>query len=260
MGISNLKWHKAMGEAGTFFSHDEKNEHLPKTLTPEQLAALQHPHIKGDTSSASKEATGFKNWIKSVCLNGDLAHTTTIEVQPLRNVGYQESLRRTLNDELDRVTIHHIEARAFAAVLANVGEEQSTHLTTWIEATASELPVLPPEAAGASVGVVELDYSVLATPAALLDAFEKWGMKAAWFDELDSHKWLLDARRKKGQGQRGNVIPPMFCPYAVMFGLVNKVRKATRLKPDTAWRTLAHKFPEVYAAFKSHDTRDRTGD
>lgn len=115
-------------------------------------------------------------------------------------------------------------------------------------------------AVGASGGMVELDYSVLATPAALLDAFEKWGMKAAWFDELDSHKWLLEARRQKGQGQRGNVIPPMFCPYAVMCGLVSKVRKATRLKPDTAWRTLEHKFPKVHAAFESHDTRDRTGD
>lgn len=113
---------------------------------------------------------------------------------------------------------------------------------------------------GSSGNLEELDYSVLATPAALLDAFEKWGMKAAWFDELNSHKWLLDARRRKGQGQTGNAIPPMFCPYAVMCGLVNKVRKATRLKPDTAWRTLAHKFPKVHAAFESHDPRERTGD
>ena len=134
---------------------------------------------------------------------------------------------------------------------------------TWrwlLEPQATTPSIAPVGSVGASGGMVELDYSVLATPAALLDAFEKWGMKAAWFDELDSHKWLLDARRQKGQGQRGNVIPPMFCPYAVMCGLVNKVRKATRLKPDTAWRTLEHKFPKVHAAFESHDTRDRTGD
>lgn len=151
MRISNLKWHKAMGEAGTFFSHDEKNESLPKTLTLEQLAALQHPHIKGDTSSASKEATSFKNWIKSVCLNGDLVHTTTIEIQPLENVGGQEFLRRTLYDELDRVTIHHIKACDFATLLASEGEEPSVHLATWIKATASES--LPAEATDASGSV-----------------------------------------------------------------------------------------------------------
>ncbi|MDP2371463.1 MAG: hypothetical protein Q8M25_24985 [Rhodoferax sp.] len=108
--------------------------------------------------------------------------------------------------------------------------------------------------------VEEIDYSLLATPAELLDAFGKWGMKAAWFDDLNSRKWLLDARRKKGQGTQGQVIPPLFCPFAVMNGLIGKVRRTNRLKPDTAWRTLAHKFPNVYAAFESHDPRDQTGD
>ena len=107
---------------------------------------------------------------------------------------------------------------------------------------------------------VKLDYSLLATPTELLDAFEKWGLRAAWFAELDSHKWLLEAQRKKGQGQRGNVIPPLFCPFAVMNGLIGKVRKANRLQPDTAWRTLEHKFPKVHATFESHDPRERTGD
>ena len=145
----------------------------------------------------------------------------------------------------------------------------------WAAAQGWTLPddfprVMPPERAapqaapvvakGSSGNVEELDDSVLATPAELVDAFGKWGMSAAWFDELGSHKWLLEARRKKGQGQRGNVIPPLFCPYAVMCGLMGKVRKATRLKPDTAWRTLEHKFPKVHAAFESHDTRHWTGD
>ncbi len=113
---------------------------------------------------------------------------------------------------------------------------------------------------GAAPDVAEHDYSLLATPAELLDAFGKWGMKAAWFDDLNSRQWLLDARRKKGQGQRGHVIEPLFCPYAVMNGLIGKVRKANRLNADTAWRTLEHKFSKVYAAFESHDNRDRTGD
>lgn len=108
--------------------------------------------------------------------------------------------------------------------------------------------------------VEELDYSLLATPAELLDAFGKWGMDAAWFDDLNSRQWLLDARRRKGQGQRGHVIEPLFCPFAVMNGLIGKVRKAKRLQPDTAWRTLEHKFPKVHATFESHDPREQTGD
>lgn len=107
--------------------------------------------------------------------------------------------------------------------------------------------------------VEKIDYSLLATPAELLDAFGKWGMKAAWFDDLNSHQWLLAARRKKGQGTKGQLIAPLFCPFAVMNGLIGKVRKANRLQPDTAWRTLEHKFPKVYAIFESHDTRDLTG-
>jgi hypothetical protein len=105
-----------------------------------------------------------------------------------------------------------------------------------------------------------LDYSLLATREQLLDAFKKWGLKPSWFAELNGHKWLLDARRIKGQGQRGNVIEPMFCPFAVMNGLIENVRKVTRLKPDTAWRVLAHKFPKVHAEYESYAPSEQTGD
>lgn len=121
-------------------------------------------------------------------------------------------------------------------------------------------PQAAPVLTAGALGGVETDYSLLATPAALLDAFRQWGMKPAWFADLNSRKWLLDARKEKGQGQRGHVLEPLFCPYLVMDGLLNKVRKVNRLKPDAAWRTLEHKFPKVYTAFESHDPRDRTGD
>jgi hypothetical protein len=104
------------------------------------------------------------------------------------------------------------------------------------------------------------DLSLCATPAELLDTFKNYGaMKQAWFRDLNSRKWLLEARKRKGQGQRGCVIKPLFCPYLVMLGLMNKVRKADRLTPDTAWRRLEHKFPKVYAAYESHDPREQTG-
>ncbi len=104
------------------------------------------------------------------------------------------------------------------------------------------------------------DSSLLATRSDLLDAFGQWGLRAVWFDDLNSRKWLLAARRVKGQGQRGHVTEPLFCPYLVMRGLITGVQKKSRLAPAPAWRTLAHKFPKVYAEFESHDPRDSTGD
>lgn len=129
------------------------------------------------------------------------------------------------------------------------------------QATVVELdevfPARPSETSNSEVK--EVDRSLLATPAELVDAFGKWGLKAAWFKDLGSRKWLLEARRVKGRGQRGQAINPLYCPFAVMTGLIEKVRKENRVRHDTAWRTLDHKFPKVYAAFADYDPRERTG-
>ena len=105
-----------------------------------------------------------------------------------------------------------------------------------------------------------LDYSLLATRSELIDAFGRWGLKLEWFGDLNSRKWLLEARRIKGQGQRAHVVEPLYCPYAVMSGMINKGRKTKRLNPDTAWRMLEHKFPKVYAVFEARDSRELPGD
>lgn len=102
------------------------------------------------------------------------------------------------------------------------------------------------------------DYALLATPQRLIDAFGQRRLKEAWFDDLKSHKWLLDARRRKGQGQR-NGLPPLFCPFTVMNGLINNVRKKNRLPADTAWRTLQRAFPAVYANFEGYLPGEPTG-
>ena len=251
-----LKLHRACKVIG--FTQKEMPNEWPRVFSLEHIAKLQFPE------NASDESIFFRA-LKDACTGGSLKHLATIELRQYKlSASVQrhitELIQHELRDNSYEVTVHYVDHRDLAAWLEKQDEEPSAHLAAWFKATTSDTPAPPKGAAGASGGMVELDYSVLATPAALLDAFEKWGMKAAWFDELDSHKWLLDARRQKGQGQRGHVILPMFCPYAVMCGLVDKVRKATRLKPDTAWRTLEHKFPKVHAAFESHDTRDRTGD
>lgn len=106
----------------------------------------------------------------------------------------------------------------------------------------------------------DVNYKLLATPTQLLDAFQTRGLRASWFAELQSHAWLLKARKHKGQGQRGHAIPPLFCPYLVMSGLMHNVRRDKRLRPDVAWRILQAKFTVVYNEFESHDPREQSGD
>lgn len=104
---------------------------------------------------------------------------------------------------------------------------------------------------------VELDYKMMATRDQLLDAFGTWGLKPNWFKDLHGHQWLLDARRIKGQGQRSHTIEPMFCPYAVMMGMIGQIRKP--IQTVTGWRILENKFPCVYAAYEAHDPREPNG-
>ena len=138
------------------------------------------------------------------------------------------------------------------------------HLAEWAHAEAAALPLaelfVSASVAPTTADVVELNRSLLATPTELLDAFKQWGMKATWFKDLNSRKWLLNARRQKGQGQRGHVVEPLFCPFVVMNGFIGKVRKTNRRQPDNAWRTLEHKFPDAHAAFEQFDPRKRTGE
>lgn len=123
----------------------------------------------------------------------------------------------------------------------------------------ANLPVEITEAEGPKNSIADVNLSLLASPAELLDAFNVWGLKEQWFADLHSHEWLLDARKIVGRGQRGHGLKPLFCPYLVMLGMVHKVRKAKRLPPDTAWRILERKFPKVHSEFECHDPRDRTG-
>jgi hypothetical protein len=95
--------------------------------------------------------------------------------------------------------------------------KENQYLETWE-------PVIPPPIQQPA----KLDESTRATPAELIDAFEKWGLKRDWFKDLNSRKWLLDARKKIGKGQRRRSIQPLFCPHEVMQGLVHRVRNPKR--------------------------------
>lgn len=105
----------------------------------------------------------------------------------------------------------------------------------------------------------KIDWDLLATPEQLLDAFGGRGLKRSWFADLNSHSWLKAARKVVGKGQRGSVIKPLFCPLAVINGLMNNIRGSKRLEPDKGWAILEHKFPKVFTAYECGDTRGPPG-
>jgi len=90
----------------------------------------------------------------------------------------------------------------------------------------------------------DLDVSLLADPDELCRVFGSYGSKRAWFDDLNSRRWLREARWVIGQGQRGWRRPPLFRPHQVMMGLVKKSCKC-RLSEENWWRLLEQHFPKV---------------
>jgi len=112
----------------------------------------------------------------------------------------------------------------------------------------------PPNIVGATA---DLDFDMLATRRQLIDAFGTFtGMDITWFKNLKDMPALKDARSIQGQGGRGHIAEPLFCPFAVMRWLVSPRRKKGRPISDaTAWRMLETHFPKVYAANSIGDPR-----
>ena len=102
------------------------------------------------------------------------------------------------------------------------------------------------------------DYARLATPDDLIAAFGGFGLKQNWFDDLNSRQWLLNARKVPGQGQRGRRRVPLYCPFEVMMGLVEKSRKS-KLSVNAGWRILEQRFPAAYEKWSVCDPRDPPG-
>jgi hypothetical protein len=93
-----------------------------------------------------------------------------------------------------------------------------------------------------------VDYTMLATPQQLIDAFHGFtGMDLSWFNNLNDSK-LKDCLRVSGISGRKSS-PPFFCPYSVMLWLVDEKRKKGRpMTTDTGWRMLKAHFPKVFDA------------
>ena len=100
-----------------------------------------------------------------------------------------------------------------------------------------------------------LDYSKLVTREALIAAFGSFtGMNLKWFDNVKDTPRLLDARKSDGQGGRGHIIAPLFCPFLVMQWQIDPQKKKGRtMSSSTGWRMLKAHFPSVYADHMSAD-------
>lgn len=112
----------------------------------------------------------------------------------------------------------------------------------------------PPQAAAPE----RIDFAMLATREQLIAAFGPFtGMNADWFNNIRDKPALRAARRITGQGGRGHLAEPYFCPFAVMQWLVDSKRKTGRsLSERKGWELLERHFPMVYASLSIGDPRE----
>jgi hypothetical protein len=214
-------------------------------LGPDGTATLMFP----------KEWNQFKDRLS---LGGkasrDLIDCTTLEVLPSSTFVYRENLWRTYED----LFLHDREALRFDTP----GEQQNCMLQ-WITNIPKGLVDLVFDGfhqlsqtnAGTEISLTSIDFELLATPDQLVAAFGAWGLKASWFKSPAGHTWLLRARKVKGQGQRGHVATPLYCPHEVMNGLVTQIRGRKRLGADKGWKILQDSFPKVFDMYQIGDTR-----
>lgn len=101
------------------------------------------------------------------------------------------------------------------------------------------------------------DVSTLATRDQLIEAFGRYtGMRAEWFRNLKDAPKLLAARKVAGQGGRGHIKEPLFCPFEVMQWLADsRRRKGRKLSEEKAWELLEKNFPKAYSMRSVADPR-----
>lgn len=134
-------------------------------------------------------------------------------------------------------------------------------LARWVEAVGivSEYDFAAPQAAPVANECTtnSPDFAMLATREKLIEAFGRFtNMNMSWFDNLKDTPALQAARKVVGQGGRGHIAEPLFCPVEVLQWLINpKRRKGSKLGPEKGWELLEKHFPIVYAQCSIADPR-----
>lgn len=117
----------------------------------------------------------------------------------------------------------------------------------------------PAQSAAMSAPVVdtEPDLAMLVTRQQLIDAYGSFtGLNATWFSNIKDTPALLAARKVTGQGGRGHIEEPLFCPFEVLQWLTDPARRKGRpLGCEKGWQLFERHFPRAYAAFSVGDPR-----
>jgi len=126
-------------------------------------------------------------------------------------------------------------------------------LTIWRK----EQPAPATDTATSEPVAEKVDLTLMASREQLIAAFGVFtGMKAEWFKNIKDTPALLAARKVTGQGGRGHIVAPMFCPYEVLQWLIDPARrKGRKLGADKGWELFEGHFPRSYAAFSIGDPR-----
>lgn len=150
----------------------------------------------------------------------------------------------------DMVDIQAVRASHAREIIEGMGLLPDPLLMDWFEATAPAQTAAPEKAS-------QQDISLLATREQLIDAFGRFtGMDSEWFTRLKDTPALLDARKVTGQGGRGHIAEPLFCPFEVLQWLIDPARrKGRKLGQDKGWELFEGHFPKAYAANSVGDPR-----
>ena len=129
---------------------------------------------------------------------------------------------------------------------------------SFMEYVAAQSPATPvPMVADSASNARACDFSILATREQLIEAFGRFtGMDASWFKNITDTPVLLAARKVTGQGGRGHIAEPWFCPFEVTQWIADsKRRKGRKVSTEKAWELLQKNFPKVYIVHQIADPR-----
>lgn len=194
--------------------------------------------------------------------------TELAEDNPESAAAYQAEYAKAWEiwEEIDRVTGQLAtweKATATTVSDLHTKEQKVLALTQRLAELKAEVSSEPPKSGVTVEPVVQesvgFDIRLHATREQLIEAFGSFtGINKGWFANLKDTPALLKARKSPGQGGRGNIMPPYFCPFEVMQWLTDPKRKKgnRRMSEEKGWEMLEKYFPRVYAKYAAADPRE----
>jgi len=249
--MSRIKWELAKAQIWNHYAKSPTE--WPQHFAPVHLAHLQAPPVGKDRS----HTTAWQAAIESAAGAGELPN----ELQPFTfapafwgcNLEDTPSqIAAKWQAQCYTKELPGIAAGDFQTWLKSQGESASEHITAWFDARCTAPAQTP-----APVVDTKPDVTLMATRQQLIDAFGSFtGMNASWFSNIKDTPALLAARKVTGQGGKGHIAQPLFCPFEVLQWLIDPARRKGRpLGQAKGWELFEGHFPRAYAAFSVGDPR-----